>query len=276
MPTAYQHRPMSKILAPAEDPTAKPTSDTPGEQVATSQTESLPEKYQGKTVAEVADMHLNAEKELGRVRNELGTYRGLVSDLSAIQRAPAASQPAEQEEVDVSGDDLIQSPVETVRKIVKQDFDNLKAENDAAAMATQVDTEVRALSAEFGDFDSTVGTDEFKDFSNRTPTRHADLVSAATGEGLTQVRAARRLLEDFADFKKHSGADKKTELTPTDIARQVATEGSGPAGSVSSKPKIYESDVISLINSDVAKYRSPSYQAELTAAIKEGRFVKND
>ena len=86
----YKHKPMSQILAPASA-----TAEDKGEAKLAPKEEpkgtELPEKYRGKTAAEIADMHMNAEQELGRVRNEVGSMRGLISDLSAIQR-PAAVQ----------------------------------------------------------------------------------------------------------------------------------------------------------------------------------------
>lgn len=274
--TAYQHRPLSKILAPAAEPALETKSgDTPPVVPVEKPVEdTLPEKYQGKTVAQVAEMHLNAEKELGRVRNEVGTYRGLVSDLSALQRTAPASEPAEQE-LEVSGDDLINDPVGTVRRIVKRDFDAQQVQAEESAATRQVEIEGAALLQSYPDLNATVASPEFRDFAIRTPTRQADFQTASTGEGVSQVRAARRLLEDFNDFQTQlSSTPSEPAATPLEVAKQVTTEGGGPSGPISTKPQIYEADVIELINTNVEKYRSPSYQTDLIAAIKEGRFVK--
>ena len=93
--------------------------------------------------------------------------------------------------------------------------------------------------------------------------------------GLAQVRAARRLLEDYNDFQEAVKPEEAPAETPVERAKKVATESGGGSGPISSKAQVLESDVIALINSDPTKYRSPSYQKELLAAIKEGRFVKN-
>lgn len=278
MVTAFQHRPMSEILAPAPEPKEKaltPEEEAAALAAAEKKTPTIPSKYDGKTTEQVIEMHQNAEKELGRVRNEVGTYRGLVEDLSALQRKPADSITAKQEPVDVSGDELINAPVETIRKVIKQDLDKLREEADSNALNAELRAENQALLTEFGDIDAIVSTDEFQEFATRTGGRQADFNTAATGKGLAQVRAARRLLEDYNDFKTVLSAEKGTVKTPIEDARKVVTEGSGPSGSLSAETKIYESDVIALIISDVDKYRSPSYQKELLAAIKEGRFVKN-
>ena len=275
MVTAYRHRPMSEILAPAPETKEKvETSKGAAEPKTEDKEPTIPEKYKGKSTAQVIEMHQNAEQELGRVRNEVGTYRGLVQDLSALQRKPLDSETADQEPVDVSGDDLIAQPVETIRKVIKQDLDKLRTESAENALAVQLRTENQALVTEFGDIDAVVGTEDFRQFATRTSGRQEDFNVAATGTGLEQVRAARRLLEDYNDFNAALKANDKTPDSPTEAARKVATEGSGPSGSVSAKEQILEFDVIELIISNQAKYRSPSYQKELLAAIKEGRYVK--
>lgn len=268
-------RSMSEIVAPAAEPIVE-TKSAPAPVVAEELAEkTLPDKYDGKTVAEVADMHMNAEQELGRVRNENHTYRGLVSDLTALSRPQPELETKVQEPIDVSGDDLIQDPVGTIRKVVAQDLAEVRAEGSAQVLAQQVQTEELALARDYGDIDNIVKTSEFQSFALRTPSRQADFNTAAIGEGLDQVRAARRLLEDFADFQEVTKApEEKIELTPVEQAKLAATEGAGPAGSITTKTQIFESDVIKMVTADPLKYRSPSFQAELSSAIKEGRFVK--
>jgi len=272
MTTAHRTKPQSEILAPAADPAAEaPTDEKPA---AAAEVPEVPEKYQGKSVGDVIDMHQNAEKRLGEIQNELGTMRGLVTDLSALQRPAPEPQPAAQEPVDVSGDDLLSDPVAAVQKILQPELDKLSAASDKRAADDLFQTEGKALLEAYPELDSTVRTAEFQDFVNRTPSRQAELELASRGTGVAQVRAANRLMEDYTDFQTTASAEK-TDPTPVEEARKVATEAAGTGAPISGKPQIFEHDVIALINSDSTKYRSPSYQKELMAAIKEGRFVKN-
>lgn len=276
MATAYQHRPLSKILAPAADPTdERPTGDDKEKPAPVAEpTTDLPEKYKGKQVNEVIEMHQNSEKRLGQLQNEVGQLRGLVKDLSDIQRSEPELQTQEQE-VDVSRDELLDNPTEAVRKIVQPEFERQEKTRRESAAKTIFEAEEAALMQEFGDMEAIVATTEFRTFAGRTPSRQRDLEVAATGTGVESIRAARRLLEDFSDFQEQTASDTKTEPTPVDEARNASTERGGTGAPTSTKPQIFESDVIALINSDPAKYRSPSFQAELLDAIKEGRFVKN-
>ena len=274
MPTAFQHRPMSKILAPAADVTPEPGQSVKPDPAAPAPVEA-DVKYKDKTTEQVIEMHQNSEKRLGELQNEVGSLRGLVTDLSTVQRTSVAPEPVVDEPVTVSGDEMLADPVSSVLSIVKPQLDKAEADRASDAVANQVRTENAALMRDFGDIETIVGSDDFQSFASRTAGRQADFNVAATGKGVDQVRAARRLLEDYNDFKAATNPNPNPAPTPVEQARIVANEGSGTGAPISTKPQVFESDVIALINSDVAKYRSPSFQAELMEAIKEGRFVKN-
>lgn len=286
MTTAVQHKPMSEILAPSPDVAAKtdepvPTPDPVVEEPTKS---TLPEKYVGKTAEEIADMHMNAEQELGRVRNELGTSRGLVQDLQGLVRTTTPVEEVTEEDVTLTGDQMLTDPVGAVRQVLQHDLSKRDAEQATSDAATQVSDEIKALDQEFGDYTALVTSKPFVEFAARTPSRQTDFQTAAYGTGLAQVRAARRLLEDYTDFAKATTKEQpKTEETTetnepiaaVDAARAVATESGNSSAPISSKPQVFESDVLVMIDKDPARYRSPSYQKELTDAIRENRFVKN-
>ena len=53
---------------------------------------ALPDKYQGKSLAEVAQMHQEAEKMLGRQSTEVGELRKVVDDYITNQTQQSAPQ----------------------------------------------------------------------------------------------------------------------------------------------------------------------------------------
>lgn len=267
----YKHRPMSEILAPQTPEPQEGQTATPAPAPEASE---VPEKYRGKSVEEVIEMHRNSESRLGQLQNEVGSLRGLVTDLSQVQRPTVTEQVEEVESVTVSGEEILSNPTEAVERIVQPHLDNLEKKKELDAAEAQLLAENAALVSQF-DIDAIVATPEFQQFASRTPSRQADFNTAATGEGLDQVRAARRLLEDFEDFQKQTAQPQTPTPTPVEQARNVSTESGSVAAPISSKPMIYEADVIKLINTDQAKYRSPSFQAELLEAIREGRYVKS-
>jgi Na+-translocating ferredoxin:NAD+ oxidoreductase RnfC subunit len=269
--TAYRPRRTSEILATAEDSAVEASTEAQAE-VADVEVKEVPDKYKGKDANDIIEMHQNAESRLGQLQNEVGNLRGLVTDLSALQRPTAEPEPA-QEPVTITGDDLLTDPASAIRSILQPELDKLEAASNVSAANTIVQTESNSLMNDY-DVDAITATPEFQAFATRTPSRTADLNTAAKGEGLDQVRAARRLLEDYQDFQGATSTDTKTVETPVEQARKVATEAATTGAPISGKAQIYESDVIALINSDPTKYRSPGFQSELMAAIKEGRFVK--
>lgn len=269
MTIAYQHRPLSKILAPAAGQ-SEPQAQTGGQQPAASD-DDLPEKYRGKSAKEIIAMHQNSEKRLGQLQNEVGQLRGLVSDLSQIQRA---AQPTtdELEDLDVSGDQLFSDPVGSIKKVVQRELKPLQEQQTKRAQDSEVERETNRLVADFPDMEQIALSEEFQKFVTRTPGRMRDRDIAAANEGLPSVNAARRLLEDFQDFQSSMKPDLP-EPTPSISPVLVANERGHARARVPGEV-IYESDVIAMINSEPEKYRSPTFQRTLAAAIREGRYVK--
>lgn len=271
MTTAYQHRPMSRFLTPQAAEGNKATTPTAG---AADQGHELPEKFRGKSVEDVITMYQNAEKRIGELGNELGTMRGIVTDLSRITRPQPAAQTEEKEQLAVSGDELLANPTEAIRKVVQRDLDRERLAREESELKVQAQNAAQSLAHEYGDIGAIVQSPEFQDFASRTSFRQRDLQIAANGSGMDQVVAARRLLEDFTDYQQVVGSKEKQ---PDNVkeARKVSTEGSGNSGRVSSKPTFHESDVLKLINDDPVKWRSPSFQTEIKAAIRDGRYIKS-
>ena len=273
MQGVYRHKPMSEIIAPepgaetAAAPTAKAAAEAP----------DLPEKYRGKTVEEVAEMHSNSERRLGQIQNEVGQLRGLVQDLAQVQRSsqPTSEAPVS---VDVSGDEMIANPGDAIRKVVQPLLDAAKPrEPETPTVDVIYQMEQNALANDFDDPMAIANTQGFQDFVNRTGGRQADYQRACDPTlGVEQVRAARRLLEDYQDFSAVQTPTPAQQVTKNvEAAKAVATESSGPAGRLTTGEVLHESDVIALINSNPEKYRSPSFQQTLHAAIREGRYIKN-
>lgn len=283
MPTAYQHRPLSTILAqPAGEKAEAQTSEQPrdehGRFVAAEEpkdTPALPEKYRGKSVEQVVEMHQNSEKRLGQLQNEVGQLRGLVQDLAQVQRAaPPATDVVK--DVDLSSDELISDPVGAIKKVVQSVQAPTTEPEPAADPLDSLDlhNETQALFQDYPDMEVILSDPAFSEYVNRTPSRLADQSLAADPDaGVDAVRAARRLLEGYKDIQSLTSAASQPD--PVAAARKVANE-SGHERAVIPKDVIYETDVIALIQSDPDKYRSPSFQAELTSAIREGRFIKQN
>ena len=82
--------------------------DTPQEQ------EEIPEKYQGKSTAEIVRMHQEAEKLLGRQSSEVGELRSVVDNY--IQTQLDTTQATQEPEEDI---DFFSDPDKAVEKAIK-------------------------------------------------------------------------------------------------------------------------------------------------------------
>jgi len=94
--------------------------------------QQLPEKYRGKSAAEIAAMHADLETKLGQQGAELGELRTMVADLSARQAA-STREPASKSDYTTSkysryAEELIVSPEEALPKLMNELRADLRAE----------------------------------------------------------------------------------------------------------------------------------------------------
>lgn len=100
------------------------TQDIP-EAPSKAEEQGVPDKFRGKSAAEIAQAYANLESELGRARNEIGTNRRLVDELLNLRRdPPAKSEPARQP---VTPYDLTENPEEAITRVAKQVADERTA-----------------------------------------------------------------------------------------------------------------------------------------------------
>src|SRR5690554_256564 len=75
--------------------------------------EEIPEKYRGKTAAEIIKMHQEAEKLIGKQGSEVGELRKVVDDFI---RSQTLNKPQKQEEVEEV--DFFADPSQAVNKAI--------------------------------------------------------------------------------------------------------------------------------------------------------------
>lgn len=77
----------------------------------------LPEKYRGKSAADLAKMHMEAEKTLSRQGQELGEYRRLAVTLAETSTRPS-SEKKEEKRPEVTTDDLFADPGKVIDDVI--------------------------------------------------------------------------------------------------------------------------------------------------------------
>jgi len=90
--------------------------------------QDIPEKYAGKTMAEVIEMHQNVEQALGKQGAELGEQRKLMQSLIEAQNKVAETTPPE--ESVIQEDNFYDDPVSAVNKAIENHPDVIKAREE--------------------------------------------------------------------------------------------------------------------------------------------------
>lgn len=90
----------------------------------------VPEKYKGKTVDEMIDMHINLEKVLARQGNEVGQLRKVVDTQASLLNHVTAPKQTEPKKPEVNAERLLDDPVGAVNSVVEAnpEIQRMKAE----------------------------------------------------------------------------------------------------------------------------------------------------
>jgi len=79
-------------------------------------TDDLPEKYRGKSAAEIARMHMELESKLGEMGRELGELRSFVTSVTATREQPRTEEYVDRRWSEVA-EELFTNPEHAVRKV---------------------------------------------------------------------------------------------------------------------------------------------------------------
>lgn len=243
---------------------------------------AVPDKYAGKTTAQVIEMHQNAEAELGRRGNELGQYKTLTDQLLDVKRSDDLRKGGAPEEdipgikiAEVDSTELIADPTKVLTDVVtdalNQDRENRnKDEQNSLAAKTQ---------QAFNDKHPTAGDiandPEFIKWVQASPSRalagyQASQGDLTSGDALltewSQVQDASKDVEDEDPPKKETNPNLAA-------ARRASTESTG-ANQTADAPtgKTYRRvDLIRLKLQDPEAYADEGFQKEILTAYAEGR-----
>jgi len=270
MTTNVNHEPDYEIVDPV---TEKPIEDKkakkalPKEESAPAtpdETPDLPEKFKGKSPAEIAKAYEEQEKLMSRQANELGELRKSVNELiqRELEEAKSAKE-ASKMEAALEYDDLIDNPETSIRRVVTPEIEAVKKEfNQFKAQQAQ-----EKFKAEHPDFMEIAASAEFQGWVSDSPFRTRMFYAADAGD----LEAARDL---FNEYKSRNYSVTEATGLPAagrDKALKAVTTESGNATG-SAKRKMYRrSDLVNLRLRDPEAYNAKS--AEITQAYLEKRVI---
>ena len=228
---------------------------------AAEQDEGLPEKYKGKSAKEIAQMHMEAEKLIGRQGSEVGELRRLVDDyIRAQATAKQQLQAQAPEEVDFFADPskAVANAIENHPKVKQAEQLSLEMQRAKA---------LSALQTAHPDFQQVVTDPSFQSWVASSKVRSELFIRA---DQHYDYDSANELLSLYKERKGSAqqtvAAEKQARSQAVKAATTTVSSGSDEAPA----KKIYRrADIMKLMQNDPDRY--DMMQPEIMAAYREGR-----
>ena len=228
---------------------------------ATTEEQEVPQKYQGKSTAEIIRMHQEAEKLLGKQSSEVGELRKVVDDYIQTQLSEQAPQQSEPEEEI----DFFSEPDKAVARAI----DNHPKIKEAEKISNQYrqSTAMAELQRRHPDMNEILQNDKFVDWIKGSKIRQQLFVQA---DQQYDYEAADELFTLWKERQQVVGQTAATEKNERKKAVKAASTGNVRGSGEQSAKKVYRrSDIIKLMKEDPERYMSLSN--EIMAAYADGR-----
>jgi hypothetical protein len=243
----------------AEAPAEAPAEEASVEE-APSTEDDLPEKYAGKSTAEIARMHQELEKRLGQQSQEVGDLRRHFDEYvqSSIQQSSAPEAPAE--EIDFFAD-----PAKAVAAAIENHPTLQQAQAVAAEMAKS--QALAKLKTAHPDMDKVLKDDKFREWVGASDIRSEMYKDADQKYDFAKANELLNLYKERADVVKQTAVVEKQAQKNEIKKASTGTARSNPTGT--SKKVYRRRDIIELMNTDPKRYEA--LMPEIMKAYKEGR-----
>ena len=229
--------------------------------------DELPEKYRGKSAAEIARMHAEAEKLLGKQGQELGELRRTADEYIKTTLRAANPQPNQPAQETVDEVDFFANPAKAVEKMIERDPRIRNAAEAAEQMRRE--TALRNLTQRHPDALEVAQSPDFQQWVGESKVR-VKLYTQADQQ--FDYDAAEELISTFKLVKGTKPAQAAPE--PVKQSKQdgkmVPRPTSGGDSAPSKADKIYRrADIIKLRQTDPNRYFAMA--DEIQRAYTEGR-----
>jgi len=233
------------------------------ETTATQEPEStVPDKYQGKSIEEIVQMHQEAEKLVGRQSSEVGELRKIVDDFIKTKAEETKQEISPNNSMDDEVD-FFENPKEAVAKAVAGSTEMKQMQELLAAQKQQ--EVLSKISAKHPDYMEVIQDPAFGEWVKSSTVR-VELLQRADNY---DFNAADELLTVWSERKEVVEKAKEVNEQDRKQQRKAATTGGKGSGEPISR-KIYKrSDIVQLMISDPERYKANV--DEFDRAYREGR-----
>ena len=239
------------------------TEPEQGKPEATSEPVAVPDKYSGKSLEDVVQMHQEAEKLLGRQSSEVGDLRNVVDSYINTQlqdQKPQKATDETDEELDFYSD-----PEKAIERAINNHPSVKAAEESTRAYKQQ--TSMAVLQKDHPEIPEIVKDPKFAEWIQASPVRTRMFVQA---DQHFDMEAANEL---FSLWKDRSGAINQTLKSEKEGRQQAVNQGSngytrGNPDSSTSKKIYRRADIIKLMKTDPERYLALSDDIQKAYAEK--------
>ena len=263
MATLIDERPPEDVDNEQEEQEVSQITEEPEVQ-ETPQEDDIPDKYKGKSTAEIVRMHQEAEKLLGKQSGEVGELRSVVDNY--IQTQLDTTQQATQEPEEEI--DFFSDPDKAVEKAIKN-HPSIKAAEQQTQQYKQQTAQAH-LQQRHPDMQEILQDGKFVDWIKGSKIRTQLFAQADTQY---DYEAADELFTNWKERQQIVTQTAANEKTERKQAVKKASTGNAKGSGEAATRKIYRrSDIIKLMKDDPDRYMSLS--DEIMQAYQEGR-VRN-
>jgi hypothetical protein len=245
----------------------------------------IPAKYAGKTVEELINMNVHAEKLIGRQGSELGQMRRMADEILQLKKPAPTTQQTERAQP-VTVDALLNDPQKAINALVEQ---SPLAQRAINAEQRVIQLESRLTESEFAgkgrDIQKDINDPAFLEWVNKNPLRQSLALEAAKEGSQTRHVAAKNLWDMWDEYKeltgqrdasganRSEGAARRTSSTATSTVRQAPTDFTQNKKPNWSRAKLMELryKVADGDPAAVARWNDPTFQARMNEAYAEER-----
>lgn len=228
--------------------------------------EDLPEKYRGKSAAELARMHQNLEALMGKQSSEVGELRKAVDTLVQQSMATTSAQATSAPEPELDDSDFFTNPREAVERLIAQNPTLQSAQQVTAAMAQQ--QAVNALKTAHPDMETILADEGFRKWVASSNVRQQMFINANDNYDYEQANELLSLWKERADTVTKTAQVEKLAQKQQIKRASTGSARANPEGKAGKK--VYRRrDIIDLMQKDPKRYQA--LQDEIMKAYAEGR-----
>lgn len=242
-------------LKPVEETSAQP--EQPPEQ-------ELPDKYKGKSIMDLVQMHQNAESALGKQSGEVGELRKVVDDFILSQSRTNQKETAPEED----DTDFFSDPKTAVNKTVAQS--DIIKEMQQELQVSRQERAINTMLKQHPNIKETLQDPKFAEWVQSKP--HRINLLARTDQ--YDLNAADELLSLWSDYSGASAQAAQQQVREQrSSAVQKANTGNIQSASVPGKrgPVFRRADIIKLRMEDPDRYEA--LEDEIMQAYAEKRVI---